>query len=198
VIGEALSALGVEVLPGVSAAAIDPEGATLADGQRIAAATVVWCAGMQAHPLARRFPAAHDRFGRVPVDEFLKIKGMAAEFAAGDVAWFPIDGDRPCVMSCQHGRPMGRFAGRNVVCDLVELPMLPLRIDWYSTIFDLGPWGAVCTAGWDRHVETTGAAAKRTKTIINRERIYPRRSGDRREILDAAAPVIQAPPAFFC
>jgi NADH dehydrogenase len=197
VIDEALSALGVETRPGVSIAAIDAEGVTLADGERIAAAMVVWCAGMQAHPLTRRFPVEHDRLGRVPVDEFLKIKGMAAEFAAGDVAWFPIDGTRPCVMSCQHGRPMGRFAGHNVVCDLLGLPMLPLRIDWYSTILDLGPWGAVCTAGWDRHVATTGAAAKRTKTIINRERIYPPRSGDRREILDAAAPVIQAPPAFF-
>jgi NADH dehydrogenase len=197
VIAEALSALGVEARPGVSIAAIDAEGVTLADGERIAAATVVWCAGMQAHPLTRRFPVPHDRFGRMPVDEFLKIKGMAAEFAAGDVAWFPIDGRRPCVMSCQHGRPMGRFAGHNVVCDLLGLPMLPLRIDWYTTILDLGPWGAVCTAGWGRHVETTGAGAKRTKTIINRERIYPPRSGDRREILEAAAPVIQAPPAFF-
>lgn len=197
VIGEALSSLGVEQRPGASVAAIDEYGATLTSGERIPAATIVWCAGMQAHPLTARFPVERDRFGRVPVDEFLKIKGMPAEFAAGNVAWFPIDGNHSCVMSCQHGRPMGRFAGHNVVCGLLGLPMLPLRIDWYSTILDLGAWGAVCTAGWDRHVATTGAAAKRTKTIINRERIYPPRSGDRREILDAAAPVVQAPPAFF-
>ncbi len=197
VIDEALSSLGVERRPGVSVAAIDEDGATLSTGERIAAATIVWCAGMQAHPLTARFPVERDRFGRVPVDEFLKIKGMAAEFAAGDVAWFPIDGSRSCVMSCQHGRPMGRFAGHNVVCDLLGLPMLPLRIDWYTTILDLGPWGAVCTAGWDRHVATTGEAAKRTKIIINRERIYPPRSGDRREIFEAAVPVVQAPPAFF-
>ena len=197
VIDEALSALGVEQRPGVSVSAIDKDGATLATGERIDAATVVWCAGMQAHPLTQRFPVERDRFGRVPVDEFLKVNGMSAEFAAGDVAWFPIDGNRSCVMSCQHGRPMGRFAGHNVVCDLLGLPMLPLRIDWYTTILDLGPWGAVCTAGWDRHVATSGEAAKRTKMMINRERIYPPRSGDRREILDAAAPIVQAPPAFF-
>jgi NADH dehydrogenase len=122
---------------------------------------------------------------------------MAAEFATGDAAWFMIDGSHSCVMSCQHGRPMGRFAGHNVVCDLLGLPMLPLEIGWYSTILDLGPWGAVCTEGWDRRVATKGAAAKRTKEIINRQRIYPPRSGDRREIFDAAAPVVQAPPAFF-
>ncbi len=197
VVDEALSSLGVESRPGVAVAAIDKAGAILSTGERIDAATIVWCAGMQAHPLTARFPVERDRFGRVPVDEFLKVKGMPTEFAAGDVAWFPIDGTRPCVMSCQHGRPMGRFAGHNVVCDLLGLPMLPLKIDWYTTILDLGAWGAVCTAGWDRHVATTGADAKRTKIIINRERIYPPRSGDRREIFDAAAPTVQAPPAFF-
>ncbi|MGH7114867.1 MAG: NAD(P)/FAD-dependent oxidoreductase [Stellaceae bacterium] len=197
VIGGALLSLGVEPRPGVSVAAIDADGATLATGERIAAATVVWCAGLQADPLTARFPVERDRFGRVPVDRFLKVKGMAAEFATGDAAWFLIDGEHSCVMSCQHGRPMGRFAGHNVVCDLLGLPMLPLEIARYSTILDLGPWGAVCTAGWDRRVEVTGAAAKRTKNMINRERIYPPRSGDRREILDAAAPVIQAPAPFF-
>ncbi len=197
VIDEALAALGVERRPGVGVAAIDAAGAALANGERIAAETVVWCAGMQAHPLTRMFPVERDRFGRLPVDPHLKIKGMPAELATGDTAWFAIDGSHPCVMSCQHGRPMGRFAGHNAVCDLLGLPMLPLRIDWYTTILDLGPWGAVCTAGWDRHVATIGADAKRTKELINRQRIYPPRSGDRREILDAAAPVIQAPPPFF-
>ena len=197
VIDEALAVLGVEMRPGVSVAAIDEAGATLTTGERIAAETVVWCAGMHADPLTGRFPVERDRFGRLSVDTFLKVKGMAAEFATGDAAWFPIDGCRPCVMSCQHGRPMGRFAGHNVVCDLLGLPMLPLKIDWYTTILDLGPWGAVCTAGWDRHVVTTGVEAKRTKELINRQRIYPPRSGSRREILDASAPVIQAPPPFF-
>lgn len=197
VIGMALADLGVETRPGVSVAAIDAAGAVLDTGERLAAATVVWCAGMQAHPLTRRFPVARDRFGRVPVDPFLKIRGMAAEFATGDTAWFAIDGERPCVMSCQHGRPMGRFAGHNVVCDLLGLPMLPLRIDWYSTILDLGPWGAVCTAGWQRRVVATGAAAKRTKELINRQRIYPPRSADPRELFAAAAPILQDPPPLF-
>ncbi|MBI3196489.1 MAG: FAD-dependent oxidoreductase [Rhodospirillales bacterium] len=197
VINEALAALGIEARGGVSITAIDPEGATLDGGERIAAATVVWCAGMQAHPLTAQFPAERDRLGRLPVEPSLKIKGLAAEFAAGDAAWFLVDGVHASVMSCQHGRPMGRFAGHNVVCDLLGRPLLPLRIDWYTTILDLGPWGAVYTEGWDRQLVSCGAAAKRTKEIINRERIYPPQSGDRRAILDAAAPMVQAPPVRF-
>ncbi|MDQ2804832.1 MAG: hypothetical protein M3Y41_19955 [Pseudomonadota bacterium] len=75
--------------------------------------------------------------------------------------------------------------------------MLPLSVDWYTTILDLGPWGAVYTEGWDRHVASRGAAAKRTKEIINRQRIYPPRSRDRSEILNMSAPVVQTAPARF-
>jgi NADH dehydrogenase len=108
-----------------------------------------------------------------------------------------VDDSHASVMSCQHGRPMGRFVGHNAVADLLGQPLLPLRIEWYSTILDLGSWGAVYTEGWDRQVVAQGMAAKQTKQIINRQRIYPPLTGDRRAILDAAAPVIQAPPQRF-
>jgi NADH dehydrogenase len=196
VIVQALAALGVESRPGITVAAIDAAGAVLATGERIDARTVVWCAGMETSPLTARLPVARDRFGRLPVSAGLKIEGLSAEFAAGDAAWFAIDGAHACVMSCQHSRPMGRFAGHNVVCDLLGEPLLPLGIEWYTTILDLGPWGAVYTEGWDRHVVAQRAIAKRTKETINRQRIYPPLSRDRRQILDAAAPVVQAPPAY--
>ena len=195
VIDEALRSLSIEARPGVGIAAVDEAGVTLATGERIPSETVVWCAGMQANPLTQRFPVERDRFGRLPVNADLKVAGMAAEFAAGDVAWLPIDGHRPCVMSCQHGRPMGRYAGHNAVADLLGLPTLPLVIPWYATILDLGAWGALHTEGWERHVVSTGAAAKRTKIVINQQRIYPPRSGGRAEILATGAPVLQAAPA---
>lgn len=197
VIGEALARLGIETRIGITVTALDGQGATLASGEVIPAATIVWCTGMRANALTAQFPVERDRFGRVPVDAFMKVKGMEGVFAAGDVASAPLDAGHASVMSCQHGRPMGRFAGHNVVCDLLGKPMSPLRIDWYTTILDLGAWGALYTEGWDRHVVATGQAAKKTKRLINRERIYPPRSKDRSEILDAAAPVVQLPPPRF-
>jgi NADH:ubiquinone reductase (H+-translocating) len=193
VIATALSELAIESRPGVTVASVDAAGVVLGSGERIAAETVIWCGGMQAHPLTTCFSATRDRFGRLPVDRWLKIDGLTAEFAAGDAAWLPIDGVHPSVMSCQHARPMGRYAGHNAACDLLGQPMLPLDVAWYVTVLDLGPWGAVYTEGWDRQVVAQGAAAKRTKETINRERIYPPRSGNRRDLLDAAAPKIQTP-----
>ncbi len=197
VIAEALQALGIETLTDTSLAAIDAEGATLTTGERIPAATIVWCAGMRANPFAAHFPVPLDASGRLPVDNFLQIKTLPAVFAAGDIAALAVDDAHHSVMSCQHSRPMGRYAGHNAVCSLLDRPMLDLHIPWYTTILDLGPWGAVYTEGWDRRVVTTGAAAKPTKQIINQQRIYPPLSGDAQAILAAAAPVIQAPPPRF-
>ena len=194
VIDEALAALGVETRPGVTIAAVDARGLQLASGELIAAETVIWCAGMRAHPLAAGLPGEHDRFGRITVDRFLRVEGAYEIFAAGDAAAVLVDGEHASVMSCQHARPMGRVAGHNVVCDLVDAPMMPLEIGYYVTCLDLGAWGAVYTQGWDRRVTATGAAAKETKRTINCQRIYPPRSSDAVEILAAAAPIIQAPP----
>ena len=62
-------------------------------------------------------------------------------------------------------------------------------------MLDLGTWGALYTVGWDRKVHASGAAAKATKQIINQQRIYPPLTGVRAEILAAAEPTVQAPPA---
>lgn len=190
----ALDNLDIGTLTGVSITAVNGNGVTLATGELIPARTVVWCAGMRANPLTAAFHVDRDRFGRIHVDEFMRVKGLRNVFAAGDAAWFMADGVHASVMSCQHARPMGRFAGHNVVCDLFGQSMLPLHIDWYVTVLDLGREGAVYTQGWDRVVVATGESAKQTKQTINRQRIYPPLSGNAREILDAAEPSVQRPP----
>lgn len=194
VIGEALESLGVETRTGVAITKVDASGVTLANGEKIPAATVIWCAGMRASDLGELLPVEKDRMGRIAVDEFMRVKGLDNVFAAGDAAWSMLDETHTSVMSCQHGRPMGRYAGHNVAADILGKALLPLHIDWYTTILDLGPWGAVYTMGWDRQVIATRDTAKQTKRTINGQRIYPPLNGNRAEILAAAAPEIQAPP----
>lgn len=194
VIEQALSDNGVETRTGVSVAAIGADSVSLSSGEQIPAATVVWCAGMRASPLTEQLPVARDRLGRVPVDDHLRVIGVPAIFAAGDVAVARMDDEHVSVMSCQHGRPMGRYAGYNVVSDLFGEPLLTLRIPWYVTVLDLGPAGAVYTEGWDRAVVAQGAQAKATKQTINTVRIYPPATGNRTDLLAAAAPDLQARP----
>jgi NADH dehydrogenase len=195
VIEAALAANGVESRLGVRVTEVDERGATLSTGEKLAASTVVWCAGMRANPLTADLGVPRDRLGRVPVDDCLRVIGVQDVFAAGDVAAATMDDKHLSVMSCQHGRPMGRFAGYNVIGDLLGEPMLSLRIPWYVTVLDLGPAGAVYTEGWDRQVVATGAEAKATKRTINAQRIYPPLNGDRQAILAAAAPALQSRPS---
>ncbi|WP_232007905.1 NAD(P)/FAD-dependent oxidoreductase [Mycobacterium gordonae] len=194
VIEKALSDNGVDCRTGVGVAAVDPAGVTLSSGERLDTATVVWCAGMRANALTEQLPVSRDRLGRVAVDDYLRVIGVPAIFAAGDVAAAYMDDEHVSVMSCQHGRPMGRYAGYNVVSDLFGEPLLPLRIPWYVTVLDLGPAGAVYTEGWERVVVAQGEQAKKTKQTINTKRIYPPRTGNRADLLAAAAPELQARP----
>ncbi|MCK1521786.1 MULTISPECIES: FAD-dependent oxidoreductase [unclassified Bradyrhizobium] len=197
VIDTALAALDVETRLGVRVVSVEAAGLRLSSGEFIPTRTVIWCAGMRASPLAASFPDARDRLGRLLVDPMMRVADVGGVFAAGDVASSVVDGLHPTVMSCQFARPMGRFAGHNVVADLAGLPMLPLRIDWYVTVLDLGGWGALYTEGWDREVRATGAAAKATKQTINRKRIYPPLSGSKDELFAAAVPTVQAPPPTY-
>jgi NADH:ubiquinone reductase (H+-translocating) len=196
VIEEALAENNVDTITGTGVAAVDERSVTLSTGDVVPAATVVWCAGMRANPLTAQFGVPCDRLGRLPVDDYLRVEGVAGVFAAGDVAAAKMDDEHLSVMSCQHGRPMGRYAGYNVISDLLGAPMLSLRIPWYVTVLDLGSAGAVYTEGWDRRVVSRGGEAKATKRLINGERIYPPLTGDRAALLAAATPELQAAPAL--
>ena len=197
IVSEALAALGVETRLNVTVTSVDASSVTLSSGEMIPTRTVVWCAGMRASPVAQTIPVERDRLGRLHVDHFMRVAGATNIFAAGDVASCVVDGEHSTVMSCQFARPMGRFAGNNVVADLLGQPMLPLNIDWYVTVLDLGDWGALYTEGWDREVRAAGVAAKATKQLINRKRIYPPLSGLKDDLFAAAAPTVQAPPPTY-
>jgi NADH:ubiquinone reductase (H+-translocating) len=219
VVRAALQGLGVEVRADTTVQAVDADGVVLGSGERIAAATVIFATGMSASPLTRDLGVACDALGRVAVDRFLRVTGVAGAYAAGDCAAGPADEvgadevgaddvgsdgagadgvGHVTVMSCQHARPMGRLAGHNAVCDIAG--RLDERASFaapdYVTVLDLGPHGALYTAGWDRDtVVASGAEAKATKRTINASRIYPPQPATREAIFAAAAPAIQARPA---
>lgn len=196
VVAKALGSLGIETRGNAEIEALDGRGLRLRGGEFIPAATLIWCGGLRASPWTRQLPVELDPVGRAPVDPFMRIPGVPGVFAAGDSASALLDERHHSVMSCQHSRPMGRYAGYNAARDLFGLPMIPLRIDWYVTVVDLGSWGAIYTEGWERRLVAGGTAAKETKRIINTQRIYPPVGGDRGALLAAAAPVVQTPPGY--
>jgi NADH dehydrogenase len=174
VIREALAHCGVEPRAGVSVAAIDADGVTLSSGERIEAATVVWTAGVRAHPLAAQIPGEHDELGRVVGDLYLRAPAADGVFVTGDMVKAKTDDHgNHSLMTCQHALSLGRVAGHNAAAELVGLPTHPYSQPKYVTCLDLGPWGALYTEGWDRQVHFTQQDGKKIKQEINTVWIYP-------------------------
>lgn len=182
--------LGIEWCLGRSVAAVDADGVSLDDGQRIAANTVIWTVGFRASELTAQIPAPRDAQGRLQVDAWLKVEGQAAIFAAGDTARAATDElGNFTVMSCQHAIALGRHAGNNAAAELIGVAPTRYSQPKYVTCLDLGAWGAVFSEGWERQVKLVGGEAKALKQQINSQWIYPP-VADRAVALAAADPAI--------
>ncbi len=189
----ALHALGVTVRLGCAVTAIDAGGVRISTDECIEAQTTIWTTGLRANSLTSQLDAPRDPLGRLRVARDLRVPGVDAVFATGDVAFAALDdAGHHALMSCQHAMTMGKFAGHNVAADLLGMPTLPYSQPRYVTCLDLGAWGAVYSEGWDRQVKLVGAEAKALKRRINTQWIYPPRA-DRAEAFAAADPNPTAP-----
>jgi NADH dehydrogenase len=187
---EASTELGVKWRVKSSVAAVDANGVTLADGQRIEANTVIWTTGVRASSLTEQIPAERDGQGRLHVDSHLKVIGQDDIFATGDVAYAACDDiGNYAMMTCQHAISLGRHAGNNVAAQILGVDPTPYSQPKYVTCLDLGAWGAVYTEGWDRQVKLVKQEGKNLKTQINTVWIYPP-AADRATALAAADPMI--------
>ena len=173
-IAEASDELGVTWRLKSSVVAVDEQGVTLGDGQRIEAKTVIWTTGVRASSLTAQIPGERDGLGRLHVDAHLQVIGQQDIFATGDVAYAATDDlGNHALMTCQHAIVLGRHAGNNVAAQILGVAPVAYSQPKYVTCLDLGGWGAVYTEGWDRQVKLTRQEGKSLKTQINTVWIYP-------------------------
>ncbi len=112
-----LERLGVELRLGKAGSVdlIDKEGVVIG-GQRIAAATVIWTAGVAPSPAGKWLKAADprvptDKAGRVRIQSDLSVPGHPEVFVIGDTASLDQDG-KPLPGVAQVAMQQGRYAGR--------------------------------------------------------------------------------------
>ncbi len=188
-IEEASNELGVEWRLNSEIKAIDATGVTLKNGERIAAATVVWTAGVEAHPLSQQIAGERDGQGRLIVNESLQVPAHPEVYATGDMAHARTDDlGNTALMTCQHAIQLGKFAGHNAAASLLDVAPYPYRQVNYVTCLDLGGWGAVYSEGWDQKVKCVRDEAKKIKIAITNELIYPP-AADRAMAFAAADPL---------
>ena len=114
---------GVEVIGSVRVEAYnDGSLVRLSDSNSIAAATLIWTAGVKSSPVIASLPIRKER-GRVLVSEFLSVPGVAGLWAAGDCAAVP---DRTAgnfhPPTAQHGLRQGIVAAKNIEAEILGRP----------------------------------------------------------------------------
>ncbi|WP_351232333.1 FAD-dependent oxidoreductase [Streptomyces sp. NPDC002133] len=173
-ISTVLSDLGVEMRLGKTVELVTDSEVELAGGELIPSSTVIWTAGMAASPLTQSIPGERDRYGRLRVDEFLRVPGAPEVFATGDTAATVADAGHTLMQTCRQAIPMGKLAGHNVAADILGLDLAPFATNPYVTCLDLGPAGAMATGGWGRiPAEKTGEQGKALRCRIKAEGMYP-------------------------
>lgn len=136
-----LERLGVEVHTGAPVTMIDAEGYELG-GQRVAARTVVWAAGVAASPLAKALGVPLDRAGRVAVGPDLTVPGHPHIFVAGDLASVTQDG-KPVPGVAPGAKQMGAHVARVIRARLAGRPAPPFRYRDFGNLATIGRMAAV-------------------------------------------------------
>jgi NADH dehydrogenase len=146
---------GVEVRTGTTLRECSERAATLADGEAIAARTVVWTAGVKPSPMIARLGLPLDADGRVVVDATMRVDDRALPaprsperahvWAIGDCAAVP-DASRPghsCPPTAQHAIRQGRLVARNLAGTLTGAEPRPFRYRTKGVVAELGNRKAV-------------------------------------------------------
>lgn len=143
---ESLRRLGVRVRTRTPVTAIDARGVTVADGERIEAATVLWAAGVAASPLGRAVGAEVDRAGRVKVRPDLTVPGCDDVYVIGDLASFEQDGQLlPGV--AQVAMQQGAHAAENILRRLGNQPLRDFRYRDLGNLATIGRHAAIADFG---------------------------------------------------
>jgi NADH dehydrogenase len=121
-----LERLGVELRLGQGVDLIDAQGVVVG-GERIAASSVIWTAGVAPSAAGRWLAAETDRAGRVKVQPDLTVPGHPEIFVVGDTASLQQDG-KPLPGVAQVAMQGGRYAGEVIRRRITGEPALrPFR-----------------------------------------------------------------------
>jgi NADH dehydrogenase len=116
----------------------------LSNGVTFEADTLVWTAGVRAHPALARLGLPLDDRGRVPTDEFLRVRGVDGIWSAGDCAAVPdlVTGGL-CPPTAQHALRQAKRLAKNLAATLRGREPKPFRYRQLGALASLGLYRGV-------------------------------------------------------
>ncbi len=141
-----LQRLCVEVRKNAPVTSVEPGAVTLGS-ERIAAATVLWAAGVAPSPLARSLGVPLDRAGRVLVNPDLSVPDHPEVFVVGDLAASLDAKGKPLPALAPVAIQEGRHAARNILWECAQQPRRPFRYRNRGALATIGRAAAVLQWG---------------------------------------------------
>jgi NADH dehydrogenase len=148
-----LRRLGVELITGDPLADVGEEVAHLKSGRAVECPVIVWCGGAKSDPHAVSWGLAADNSGRLVVDATLRADAHEDIYIAGDIAGFRDEGGEELPMLAQYAIREGAQAAENILCEVRDQPLRPLKTRMHGEFVSIGPgWGV----GWWSRVNVSG------------------------------------------
>jgi NADH dehydrogenase len=141
-----LESLGVQVWTGARVNDIDADGVTIGN-ERIAAATVLWSAGVRAADVGRSLGVALDPAGRVMVGADLSIAGHPEVFVAGDLAHCPGADGKPLPGIAAVAKQQGLYLAELIRAEAGGRARVPFRYRDLGQMATIGRSRAICEFG---------------------------------------------------
>ena len=146
----ALEKLGVEVRLGKAVTLCHAEGVVVA-GERIAARSILWAAGVAASPAATWLNVAADRAGRIQALDDLSVPGHPEIFAIGDTCASKSWDGKFAPGIAPAAKQMGRYAAAVIRARVGKAPPPPpFRYRHQGSLATIGRNKAVADFGWMR------------------------------------------------
>lgn len=134
---------GVKVMTDTTVARVSDRSVILDNGCEIATNTLIWAAGVRAHPLAATLGTEEGKGGRLVVDPDLRLPDVDNVFVVGDMAGGKRDDGEPNPQLAPVAVQQGNHAARQVLRLVEGKPTEPFEYDDPGRMATIGRHAAV-------------------------------------------------------
>lgn len=126
-------------------------GTVIVGSEKIAAATIIWAAGVKASPAAVWLDAKADRAGRTMVEADFSVRGHPEVFVIGDTASLTDAAGRIVPGVAPAAKQAGRYVGNVIRARLQGRPQpAPFRYRDLGNMATIGRYAGIADFGWIR------------------------------------------------
>ena len=116
---------GMDIRLQTTVTEVQPDTVTLSTGEKLKAHTLIWCAGVEPNPLARKLGLPTGPKGHIICERDMRVQGYDNVWAIGDCASIPDAQGNPYPPTAQHAVQQAYRLAKNLAAVIAGRPTLP-------------------------------------------------------------------------